>query len=192
MPKAFVLLNGQTFLDRILARCAESGSDVTVTVDPAFKQRLMDGLKARSMPRLPLHLRWVEADGRQPMLASIQAALAVGGFDRGFWLWPVDAPFLSAAGWRVLGETVEVDDQRILKPRAEGRSGHPVWFPGWAVLRIARGDWPNGLLGFLAVCTPEQVRAVDLPGEHVNDIDTPEELRALEQSAIIRGGTPAR
>lgn len=186
MPKAFAPLNGQTFLERILARCAESGSEVTVTVDPAFKQRLLDTLKAHRTPQSHPHPRWVEADGRRPMLASVQAALAAGGFERGFWLWPVDAPFLSAGGWRALGAAVEADDRRILKPRAAGYSGHPVWFPGWAVPRIARGGWTNGLLGFLAECAPEQVRTLELSGERLHDVDTPEDLKAVEESSRTR------
>lgn len=178
-PKAFIRLGDRTFLERILDRCAESDSEVTVAVDPVFKDRLLALLKSRPVPRAHLHVRWVDADGRKPMLATVQAALRAGGFGPGFWLWPVDAPFLSAEGWRRLCEAVVESDGQILKPQAAGRSGHPVWFPGWAVPRIARGDWANGLLGFLAECTPEQQRRLDLPGEHLNDVDTPEELAAM-------------
>src|SRR5689334_4672650 len=103
-PKAFTRFGDRTFLERILDRCAESDAEVTVTVDPTFKERVLALIKSRPVPRPHLHLRWVEADGKQPMLASIHAALAAGGFEHGFWLWPVDAPFLSSAGWRRLSD----------------------------------------------------------------------------------------
>jgi CTP:molybdopterin cytidylyltransferase MocA len=182
-PKAFTRFGDRTFLERILDRCAESGSAVTVTVDPRFKARVLALLKSRPMPRAHLHLRWVEVDGRQPMLASVQAALAAGGCEAGCWLWPVDAPFLSPAGWRLLCSAVAANAAQILKPQSDGRSGHPVWFPGWAVPRMLQGHWPNGLLGFLAECPPEQFRKLDLPGEHLNDVDTPEELAAMHADA---------
>jgi CTP:molybdopterin cytidylyltransferase MocA len=94
----------------------------------------------------------------------------------------VDAPFLSAMGWRTLHENVETNDSQIVKPQVGGRSGHPVWFPGWAAARIGNGDWTNGLLGFLSECTPDRIRRVDLPGEALNDVDTPEELSAMSTS----------
>ena len=178
-PKAFARYGGQSFLERILARCAESNADVTITVDPAFKPRVLDLLKARPVPRPHLHLRWVEADGRLPMLASVQAALAAGGFGRGFWMWPVDAPFVSAEGWRLLNRDVAENDTQVAKPVAGGKSGHPVWFPAWAAPRIAQGRWPDGLQGFLSEIGPSAMRRIELPGERLNDVDTPEELAAM-------------
>jgi CTP:molybdopterin cytidylyltransferase MocA len=184
-PKAFTRHGGQSFLERILERCAESNAEVTLTVDPSFKARLLEALKARPVPRPHLHLRWVDADGRLPMLASVQAALAAGGFEHGFWMWPVDAPFLSADGWRVLSRDVAVDPAKIVKPVSDGKSGHPVWFPAWTVSRIAQGGWPDGLQGFLHEIGPGLVRRVDLPGERINDVDTPEELAAMSATAPL-------
>lgn len=176
-PKALVPWRGRAFLVHILARCAESGSPVTVVADPALRARLAalaEGV-AGSSP-----VRWAQGDGALPMLASLQAALALGGFGAGFWLWPVDAPFLSPAGWARLNAAVAQDSGRVLKPRAGGRSGHPVWFPAWAAPPILAGRWENGLLGFLSGCAPEQVRTLELPGEVVVDVNTPEELAKLE------------
>jgi CTP:molybdopterin cytidylyltransferase MocA len=179
-PKAFARFRERTFLEHILDRCAESDSPVTVTVDPSFKARLLTQLKSNPVPHARLELRWVEVDGRLPMVASLQAALMAGGFRNGFWLWPVDAPFLSAAGWRTLGGAVALHAEQILKPRSGGRTGHPVWFPGWAIGQIASGNWPIGLRGFLQACDPARIRMLELPGEFLNDVDTPEELAAME------------
>jgi CTP:molybdopterin cytidylyltransferase MocA len=176
-PKALALWRGRAFLAHILERCAESGSPVTLVADPALRERLAALAAGQSGA---LSIRWVESGGSLPMLASVQAALALGGFDAGCWLWPVDAPFLSAAGWARLSADAAEQPGRVLKPRAGGRNGHPVWFPAWAVPRIAAGRWQNGLLGFLAECRPEQVRVLDLPGEVVADVNTPEELERVE------------
>jgi CTP:molybdopterin cytidylyltransferase MocA len=179
-PKAFVRYHDRTFLEHILDRCAESGSPVTITVDGSFKARLLALLQANPIPHAQLDLHWVEVDGRLPMVASLQAALMAGNFGHGFWLWPVDAPFLSADGWRMLGAAVAAHAEQILKPRSGDRTGHPVWFPGWAVARIVSGEWPTGLRGFLQTCDPDRIRVLDLPGERLNDVDTPEELAAME------------
>lgn len=179
-PKAFVRYQDRTFLELILDRCAESESPVTITVDRSFKARLLALLEAHPVPHAQLDLHWVEVDGRLPMVASLQAALMAGDFGNGFWLWPVDAPFLSADGWRMLGAAVAAHAEQILKPRSGGRTGHPVWFPGWTVARIASGNWPTGLRGFLEACDPARIRVLDLPGERLNDVDTPEELAAME------------
>ncbi len=180
-PKAFARYQERTFLEHILDRCAESDAQVTITVDPAFKERLQALLKAHPIPHAHLHLRWVEVDGRLPMLASLQAALMAGGFSHGFWLWPVDAPFLSAGGWEKLRAAAAIHEEQILKPRSGELSGHPVWFPGWAVGQIRSGDWLTGLRGFLRACNSARILTLDLPGEHLNDVDTPEELAAMER-----------
>ena len=55
----------------------------------------------------------------------------------------------------------------IWKPGRGGQSGHPVWFPGWAVPRILAGKWPNGLLGLLEE-NEARIHVLELEGEHVN------------------------
>src|SRR5689334_25211966 len=44
-PKAFTRFGDRTFLERILDRCAESDAEVTVTVDPLFKERVLALIK---------------------------------------------------------------------------------------------------------------------------------------------------
>ncbi len=181
-PKVLAEVEGTTFLERILERCRETASPVTLTLDPAFRpevERLLAGLP-------PPPPRIVEVDGTRPMLASVQAALAAGGFAGGFWCWPVDAPFISQMGWDQAVETVRGQPEEVWKLRARGRTGHPIWFPGWAVPVIAAGDWPNGLLGFLETC-PERIYVLALDAEELGDFNTPEQLAALQG----RGDEPA-
>ena len=109
------------------------------------------------------------------MLASLQAALKTGSWGEGFWCWPVDAPFLSPAGWVQAVEAAEGMPEVIWKPSSGGETGHPVWFPGWAVARILKGSWPNGLLGLLDECA-DQIYVLELEGEDLRDFNTPEQL----------------
>jgi CTP:molybdopterin cytidylyltransferase MocA len=176
-PKVFTRVEGETFLERILARCRETASPVTLTLDPGFRQEVETLLAALPEPRP----RIVEVDGTLPMLASVQAALGAGGFDGGFWCWPVDAPFISAMGWDQAVETVRGQPEEVWKLRAGGRTGHPVWFPGWSVPVIAEGSWPNGLLGFLETC-PERIYILALDAEELGDFNTREQLAALAGS----------
>ena len=170
-PKVFTRHGGQSFLERILRRCAEAGAPVTLCVDPAFRPRVEQVLATLELPPP----RLVCADGTQPMLATVQAGLAAGGFEQGFWLWPVDAPFISPRGWaRALACTVE-QPGRILKLRVAGRTGHPLWLPGWAVPEILAGAWADGLLGFLAAHEAD-VDILHLDGEVLADFNTPAQL----------------
>lgn len=181
-PKAFRVHRGRTFLERILERCRESSSPITLVCDPDFRARL----EAESGRFGSLALEWVEAAGKAPMLASVQAALnaappgAGAPWRGGFWLWPVDAPFISARGWETACDEVRGAAEEIWKLRAGGKTGHPIWFPEWSVAAIRVGDWPDGLLGFLASC-PERVRILPLEGEFLFDVNTPEELARVPE-----------
>ena len=170
-PKVFTRHGGQSFLERILRRCAEAGAPVTLCVDPAFRPQVEQALAALDLPRP----RLVAADGTRPMLATVQAGLAAGGFDAGFWLWPVDAPFISVQGWARAVARAAAHPGRILKLRVDGRTGHPLWLPGWAVPQILAGAWADGLLGFLAAHEGD-VEILPLDGEVLADFNTPAQL----------------
>ena len=177
LPKIFALYEGQTFLQRILARCRETAQPVILVLDAQFRGRVLDLLQQlpNAQPRL------VEADGTAPMMASVQAALNTGDCGDGFWCWPVDAPFLSAPGWVRALEAVEGAPDAIWKLSQGGETGHPVWFPDWAVPRILAGDWPNGLLGLLEECA-ERICVLELEGEELGDFNTREQLAAHGRS----------
>lgn len=174
-PKAFAEHHGRTFLERILERCRESGARVTLVSDPRFKAR-MEALLARLPPPFP---RLVEADGTRDMLDSLQAALRAGPYEPGCWLWPVDAPFISAAGWRRATEQAARDPGAIWKLRVRGRTGHPLWLPSCLGPAILGGHWPDGLRGFLATVPPERIQALALDDEYLDDVDTPQQLAGL-------------
>ena len=118
-PKLFTEHEGRTFLERILQRCRETSARVTLVSDPRFRPRLEALLSTLPAP-FP---RIVEADGTLDMLDSVQAALRAGPYEPGVWLWPVDAPFISAAGWRRAVEKVARVPNSVRKLRAGGRTG---------------------------------------------------------------------
>jgi len=172
-PKVFARIEGVTFLERILMRVREAGCPAIVTVDAGFRARV-EALLGK-LPPLPLRL--VEVDGTRPMLASARAGLAaLDGTAEGAWLWPVDAPLLSAEGWRRARAEASGRTELILKLRAEGRTGHPIWLPRWACTAIAGGSWEDGLLGFLAGIPAARIAQLDLPGETLGDFNTPAQL----------------
>jgi CTP:molybdopterin cytidylyltransferase MocA len=177
-PKLFARHGGRTFGERILERCRETGARVILVSDPRFRARL-EALLAELPAPLP---RVVEADGTQPMLCSLRAGLRAGPCEPGFWLWPADAPFISPQGWRRAVAAAAGEPAAVWKLRAGGRSGHPIWMPAGLVPAILAGQWSDGLRGLLRQIPPGQIRVLELEGEFLEDIDTPEQLAKLDDS----------
>lgn len=178
-PKLFAEHKGRGFLERILTRCHETGARVTLVTDPRDKTRLETLLTSLPPVLTAPFPRIVQADGEADMMASARAALTHGPYEPGFWLWPVDAPFISAGGWRRAVETAAGDSNVVWKLRVQGRTGHPIWFPFHTAQAILAGSWPDGLRGFLATQAPERIQALALEDEFLDDVDTPEKLAGL-------------
>ena len=178
-PKLFAEHKGRTFLQRILERCRETAARVTLVVDPCHQERL-EALFTALPPRLLAPFpRIVEADGELEMLDSLRAALRAGPYEPGFWLWPVDAPFISAAGWAKAAQTAARDPNGIWKLRSRGRTGHPVWFPFHVTRALLEGEWPDGLRGFLKTVPAERIQLLEMEDEYLEDVDTPQQLAGL-------------
>ena len=179
-PKVLKSFQGKTFLERILDRCEESRSPVILTHNPQSHsplEALLDGFLHSTLPRL------VSVPGEATMLDSLRAGLEAGDPSGGFWCWPVDAPFISPRGWQQATAAANSDPGAIWKLRVAGKTGHPIWFPGWAAPGIIAGNWPRveerGLLGFLDQ-HQDKVRILALEGELLADFNSPDQLAALE------------
>jgi molybdenum cofactor cytidylyltransferase/nicotine blue oxidoreductase len=170
-PKVFSVFRGQTFLQRILSRSRESGSPVTLVLDPRFRAPVEAELRRESAQPLTI----VEADGHEAMIASVKAGLRSGNCDQGFWLWPVDAPFISRAGWARAVAEVAREPEFVRKLRVQEHTGHPIWYPAWSVPEILAGVWHNGLRGFLAD-HHDRVRVLAMEREFLKDVNTREQL----------------
>ncbi len=179
-PKLFAAHKGLGFLERILARCRETGSRVILVSDPRHTERLetlLAGMPPRLLAPFP---RIVHADGEADMLASVRAALRTGPWEPGGWLWPVDAPFISPDGWRRAVKTVAAEPDWIWKLRVQGKTGHPVWFPSWCAPPILAGSWQDGLRGYLTEVAAQKIRILLLEEEFLADVNTPQELQGVE------------
>ncbi|MDH4246857.1 MAG: nucleotidyltransferase family protein [Deltaproteobacteria bacterium] len=179
LPKLLAAYAGRTFLERILIRCAHSGSPVTLTVSPDLRARaeaaLQDLQTRLGLPRPKV----VEADPDGDMLDSLKTALRAEARAPGVWVWPVDAPFISAPGWTSAVAAVRTDPARVLQLRCGGRGGHPLWLPDSLRPALLTGHWENGLAGFLAGLERPRLHCLELAGEHLRDVNTPEDLHAL-------------
>ncbi len=178
-PKLFAEHKGRGFLERILTRCREAGARVTLVTDPRDREALETLLTSLPPPLTAPLPRMVQADGEADMMASARAALAQGPYEPGFWLWPVDAPFISAGGWRRAVEIAARDSNVVWKLRVGGRTGHPIWFPFHTAQDILAGSWPDGLRGFLATQAPERIQVLALEKEFLDDVNTPGQLARL-------------
>ncbi len=170
-PKVFSVYSGQTFLQRILRRCHESNSPATLVLDPSFRAPVEAELRRERAQPLTI----VEASGHEAMLTSVKAGLGGGNGDQGFWLWPVDAPFISRAGWARAVAVVAREPEVVRKLRVQQRTGHPIWYPAWCVPEILAGSWHNGLRGFLAEHA-DRVQVLAMAGEFLSDVNTREQL----------------
>ena len=208
-PKLFVSHQGKSFLQHILERCRESRSPVTLTYERMMEKAVLAHLEtitetinetiaASTAPagEYP-QPRLVPANGNHPMLASVRAALRLGGFEPGFWLWPVDAPFISPAGWDAATAAVSRDPSVIWKLRYRDKAGnrvktgHPTWFPFYTIPAIMAGNWNDGLRGLMKESPPERIQVLQLEDEILTDFNTPEELARLDE-APVRPGTSGR
>lgn len=175
-PKAFLRLDGRTFLERAVTALREGGcgqvvvvtgpgdDDVTVRISAAAAE-----LGARTAVN-PL------ADSEQ--VESLRAGLrALDDAVRAAIVAPVDVPRISPGDVRRLADAFGSGGAPIVIPVHGGRHGHPVLF--------ARAVWPE----LLADPLPEGARTVihahraelrEVPVDALPaDVDTPEDFRRL-------------
>ena len=179
-PKLLAMHGGRGFLQRILDRCAETASPVTLTLAPETRAAAEALLRQWNIRDAWPQPALVETDPAGDMLSSLQAALRAAPHPPGAWVWPVDAPFISAAGWRAAAEEAAADPERVLLLRSGGRGGHPLWLPASLHPAVLSGRWDNGLAGLIQGLAPGQVRRLELPGEQLRDVNTPEDLPPLK------------
>ncbi|MCA9795402.1 MAG: nucleotidyltransferase family protein [Candidatus Eremiobacteraeota bacterium] len=162
-PKAFLPLEGTTFLGLILSRLAEAGIEAGVVTSPELS---IEGAAVNLRPE----------DGQ---LSSLRVGLEAFARDRP-WLMLVlvDHPTVSVETYRRLAEAADAG-HRLVAPSFQGRRGHPVVF--------SRACYPDLLDGPLeegarwVVGRHRHLRheiAVDDPGI-LRDVDLPEDYRRL-------------
>lgn len=169
-PKALLDIGGRTALDRVLDTAAGMGKAVVVLGSEADAVEKGCSLARAAVVR--------NADWAAGMTSSVQAGVRALPRDaEGFFVWPVDLPFVRAETLEEMASRFWILRQNrrepIVIPRA-GRRGHPVLFDrayGAEVLALKAGEAPRAVVERHA----GQVEEVAAGEETVRDLDTPED-----------------
>lgn len=162
-PKAFLPLQGSTFLDLILARLEQAGIEAGVVTSPELP---MDGAAVNPRPE-------------EGQLSSLRIGLEAFARDRP-WLMLVlvDHPTVSVDTYRRLAEAADAG-YRLVAPSYQGRRGHPVVFSRECYQDLLEGPLEEGARW--VVGRHRHLRhelEVDDPGI-LRDVDLPEDYRRL-------------
>jgi CTP:molybdopterin cytidylyltransferase MocA len=126
-------------------------------------------------------------------MTSVRAGLAAlrGPFDA-VVMCLGDQPLLNAADIQALiGAYKKRDHGVVVVPRVSGKRGNPIIFDWAARDDMTTGDLQTGCRQFIER-HPEQVDYFDSDNDHyVVDLDTPEDIRALETRLGLKLGIPA-
>jgi molybdenum cofactor cytidylyltransferase len=177
-PKAFLRLEGRSFLERAVVALQQGGcGDVLVVAGP----REDDTARRIAESALALGARAaVNPAAGSEQIDSLRLALAAMRDDAvAALVVPVDVPEVAAATVHALCEAFRRTGGPIVLPMHEGRHGHPVLF--------ARAVWPELLEGELAegARTVIHAHAAELVEVAVAalplDVDTPDDFRRLAE-----------
>lgn len=107
MPKVDASYNGITFAQKIISTLSEAGIERYILVRDV------------ETPDMLSSIRW-----------GAQKALSEQSEPDGWLIWPVDHPTVKAPTIRILTEVFAKNNNSVIIPRNQGRSGHPVLLPG--------------------------------------------------------------
>jgi len=175
-PKAFLRLDGRTFLERAVTALEAGGCEPVVVVAGPRGDAASDET-AEAASRLGARVAR-NPDGDSPQVASLRAGLrALGDDAEAAVVTPVDIPRLDAAVVRALIAAFAANRCPVAQPFDGVRHGHPVLF--------ARGVWgelmtdplPDGARTVIHAHAAgrAQVRVPLLAA----DVDTPDDYRRL-------------
>jgi molybdenum cofactor cytidylyltransferase len=168
-PKQVAQLNGRTLLEHVLARATGAGLDPIVVVVPTWLA-----------PRTPSEelVLWVHNPhperglseslqlGFAALPASVEAAVILLG----------DQPTLPASS--IAAILARRGEQPVIAGRNRGHATPPVLIERSHFGTVGEAIGDRGLRDLLNA-RPDWVTAVELPS--IDDVDTPEQLRALER-----------
>ncbi len=167
---------GESFVGRLLTTLRAGGIATPLVVGRADDDRLRMEVERHGAACV------VNADADAGgQLSSLLAGLAAVDWAslRGVLVVPVDAPLVTAATVATLLAVFDATLAPIVRPRCQGRHGHPVIFSRavFGELRAA-----NPAAGAKAVLRAHESAIVDVDVEDpgvLGDIDTPESYRAM-------------
>jgi nicotine blue oxidoreductase len=181
-PKAFLRLDGRSFLERAVRALREGGcEDVVVVAGP----REDDVQRQVAETALALGARVaVNGAAGSEQVDSLRIGLramreeAVAAI-----VSPVDVPGVVAESVLLLAGEFRRTGGEIVVPTHGGRHGHPVLFARAAWGELLEGDLPDGARTVIHA-RARAGRLVEVPVDALPaDVDTPEDLRRLREAA---------
>ena len=180
-PKELLEFQGVTCLELVLRACAGAGLGAPVLVT---RQERCAQLAALLGPEFPDVRLVVNPTPELGQTSSLRAGLAsLPGESRGFLIYPVDHPLVTAADLARLAIvfTEAASPVSIVAPSFQHRRGHPVIVAAAlapALLALPPGASPREILSPAAATT----RFVDFDDDRVLlDMDTPEAYETARQ-----------
>jgi len=181
-PKAMLIAPcGSTFVARLVHTLTSGGVDAPFVVG-----RPEDELLRSAVESLDSRARWVENPDADTggQLSSLQAGLRRADRPgiRALMVVPVDAPMIVIDTVVTLIATFNATGAPIVRPRYQGRNGHPVVFSRAVFDELRRADRAVGAKAVLRA-HEDTIVNVDVDDAGVGgDVDTPEDYENLRRS----------
>lgn len=174
-PKALLRIDGIPLIRRLLDALYEAGVAQAVVVTG---HRAGDVDRALAgMPATQAH----NPDYARGQMTSLRVGLAAlpGNLD-GILIALGDQPLLTSADLKgLLAAFVRRGDADVVRPRSQGRFGHPVIIAAALRAAVIEGPPEGGARHWMA-CNPGRVAHYDTDCDHYFvDVDTPEDLEGL-------------
>ena len=173
-PKALLPIDGQTFIERIVAALKQSGIERIIVV-LGFNAEEM----RREIEHLPVEIV-VNQDYQQGQLSSLQVALRRLNSEKdcdAILVHLVDHPYLSAAVVNRMIDRYRESKNCIVIPKYRGKRGHPVLFDRSLFSELLAAPIDQGAK---AVVNAHRDQTLEIDTEDIGvtlDIDTPELYR---------------
>jgi len=173
-PKALLPIDGQTFIERIVAALKQGGLERIIVV-LGFNAEEM----RQKINHLPVEIV-VNRDYKLGQLSSLQTAIRHLQSDQncdGMMVHLVDHPYIDSKLVGAMLREFKKSPHSIVVPRHQGKRGHPVIFS-----RALFGELLNAPMeqGAKAVLNAHRAETLEIDTENVGvtlDIDTPELYR---------------
>lgn len=180
-PKQLVRINGRPLLHAVVSRAvAVAGHSVSVVLGANANQ--LAGLLGHSGAAVIINRDWQEG-----IASSLRAGLTqVPGSADGVLILLADQPAISAEDLRRLVEQWRRHPEGLVASQYAQSIGVPAIFPRWCLRELSelRGDRGAQLVLLRHL---DRVTRMALPNAAL-DIDTPEDLLALEAAKILPDG----
>lgn len=176
-PKALLLFNGETVLERLIRLFGASCEKVSVVLGHE-PETIIEGIPRTTAARFVVNSAW-----QAGQLSSLQAGLRdLVDFD-GVIFTPVDYPAIEAATVVALAAAMRADagEHLIFAPRHAGRRGHPVGIRA-AIAQEFQTAPPEATARDVIHRYRNRTRYVDVEDEGILlDADDPEAFRLLTE-----------